>query len=111
MLLLWLIVLYPEPALVCLPSVVAFSCPTFSDEESDRKRITMKDACYIKDNDDSLNSVHSMREHVGYYVVKQPRCQHLLHAVFVAYCESTVIIMMFCEVSLYSHYTAHMHKG
>jgi len=32
--------------------------------------------------DDSLNSVHSMREHVGYYVVKQPRFQHLLHAVF-----------------------------
>ena len=42
----------------------------------------MEDACYIKDNDDSLNSVHSMREHVGYYVVKQPRCQHLLHTVF-----------------------------
>ena len=51
----------------------------------------MEDASYIKHNDDSLNSVHSMREHVGYYVVKQPRFQHLLHAVFVAYCEPTVI--------------------
>ena len=84
----------------------------------------MEDACYIKHNHDSLNSVHSMREHV-YYAVKQLRCQHLLHAVFVAYCESTVIIivadnvhvhvasgiMLLCEVSLYSHYTARMCKG
>ena len=88
MLLLWLIVLYPEPPLVCLPSGVGSSCLTFSDEESDRKRITMEDACYIKHNDDSLNSVHNMREHVGYY---EPRCQHLLHAVFVVYCECTII--------------------
>ena len=72
-------VLYPEPPLAGLPSVVASSCPTFSDEESDRKRITIEDACYIKHNHDSLNSVHSMREHVGYYVVKQPRyCMQFL---------------------------------
>ena len=44
-------------------------------------------------NDDSLNSVHSMREHVGYYVVKQLRFQHLLHAVFVVYCECTIIVV------------------
>jgi len=52
-----------------------------------------------------------MREHVGYYAVKQLRCQHLLHAVFVAYCEPTVIIMLLCEVSLYSYYTVRMRKG
>ena len=49
-------VLYPEPPLVCLQSVVASSCPTVSDEESGRMRITMEDACYIKHNHDSLNS-------------------------------------------------------
>ena len=59
-------------------------------------RITMEDASYIKHNDASLNSVDSMREHV-YYAVKQLWCQHLLHADFVAYCESTVIIMLLCE--------------